>query len=92
MGEKTFYIEIHVKPRAKKKGFFRQNNTLVYYTTEAPLKGKVNRELIKEISKKLSVSSSEINIVKGLHSRNKIVSINTEKYRSNQEIISQLLK
>ncbi len=92
MSKKVFYIEIRVKPRAKKKGFYIQDNTLIYYTNEAPIKGKVNRELIKEISKKLRTPTSGISIIRGLESRDKIISINTEKYCSRQEIINQLVE
>ncbi|MFC1847137.1 DUF167 domain-containing protein [Chloroflexota bacterium] len=41
----------------------------------APLKGKANRELLDFLSRRLGISKSSIDIIKGHTSRNKIIAI-----------------
>lgn len=43
--------------------------------TSRPERGKANRELIKKLAKHFKVSQSQVRIVSGLRSRNKIVEI-----------------
>ncbi|MEA1937147.1 MAG: DUF167 domain-containing protein [Patescibacteria group bacterium] len=55
----------------------RENNLpfLKIYLTAAPIQGKANKELIKLLAGKLSVSKSKIKIVKGEKSKEKIIEI-----------------
>ncbi len=48
---------------------------LKIYLTAAPIDGKANKELIKLLSEKLSVSKSKINIIKGEKSKEKIIEV-----------------
>ena len=41
----------------------------------APIKGKANAELIKFLAKKYSVSKSQIEIIKGLTNKDKLIKI-----------------
>lgn len=43
-----------------------------------PIKGEANSEIIKKIAKKLGVSKSNVKIVSGEKSRNKVVAITTD--------------
>lgn len=43
--------------------------------TEKPVKGKANVEIIKQIAKHLGVSKSQVRIVSGEKSRDKIVEV-----------------
>jgi hypothetical protein len=43
-----------------------------------PVKGKANEELIKKLAEHLDIPSSNIYIIAGVHSRNKIVEISKE--------------
>ena len=43
-----------------------------------PVKGQANYELIKKISKKFDISKSNIRIVSGEKSRNKVIEITTD--------------
>ena len=43
--------------------------------TSAPEKGKANLELIRKLAKHFKVSSSQVKIVAGLKSRDKVVEI-----------------
>ena len=55
-------------------------NKIIIGLSSKPEKGKANLELIKKISKKFDVSSSQVKIIAGTKSRNKIIEIfdNTE--------------
>jgi len=58
-------IEIQVKP--KSKNFRIQvNDKLVIFCRQQPVKGKVNRELVKELSK---IFERKVEIVSGLRSK-----------------------
>lgn len=48
---------------------------LVFYTEEPPIKGKANASLVKYIAKALRISTSRVKIIRGLKSREKLVSI-----------------
>jgi uncharacterized protein (TIGR00251 family) len=61
-------IEIFVKPNQPKFNIKIDDGEITIFCTEEPVKGKVNKELIKELSKRLH---SEIEIVSGLTSKQK---------------------
>ncbi|MBU4512786.1 DUF167 domain-containing protein [Patescibacteria group bacterium] len=44
--------------------------------TSPPVDGRANQALIKFLSKELDISKNQIEIIKGLKSRNKIIKIN----------------
>jgi len=64
-------LEIQVKPKSKNFRI-RVNDELVIFCRQQPVKGKVNRELIKELSK---IFERKIEIVSGLRSKVKKVLI-----------------
>lgn len=66
-------IKIRVKPNSSKSEIDLANS-VVYLKAKAE-KNKANIELIKTLSKHYKISSSNIKILKGLNSREKIVEI-----------------
>jgi hypothetical protein len=70
-------IKIKVLPRSSKNEIVGEmaDGTLKVKLTAAPVDGEANKELIKLLSKEWGTSKSNITIVKGLTSRNKIVEI-----------------
>ena len=50
-------------------------NKIIIGLSSKPKKGKANLELIKKISKKFDVSSSQVKIIKGIKSKNKVIEI-----------------
>lgn len=50
-------------------------NKIIIGLTSKPEKGEANRELIKKLAKYFKVSTSQIGIVSGLKSKNKVVEI-----------------
>jgi len=81
---KNIELEFYVKPRSKETKLVLEGNTLVFYTTEPPVKGKANASLIKYIARKLGISSSKISITRGLQSQLKLVKIQTEEQDKNK--------
>jgi len=65
-------ITIFVKPHASKFSIERDGDEIVVSSTQEPTKGKVNKEILKEISKLLGF---RIEIVSGLTSRQKVLLI-----------------
>lgn len=61
-------IEVFVKPNQPKFGIKRDGDEIILFCTEEPVKGKVNKELIKELSK---LFHAEIKIISGLTSKQK---------------------
>jgi uncharacterized protein (TIGR00251 family) len=61
-------IEIFVKPNAPKFNATFDGHEVIAYCTEEPVKGKVNKELVKELSK---LFHSRVEIVSGFTSRQK---------------------
>ncbi len=68
-------IKIKVITGAKKAEITEENGILKVKLKSRPIKGKANEELIKVLAKKYAVSKSQIEIIKGLTSKNKSVKI-----------------
>jgi len=64
-------IEIKVVPNAKKNQF---KNGKVYLTAPA-VEGKANRALIEFLAEHFDVKKSQVRIIRGLKSRNKVIQI-----------------
>lgn len=63
-------ITIFVKPNSRRFAVEREGDEIVVYSTEEPVKGKVNKEILKEISKLLDL---KVEIVSGATSRQKVL-------------------
>jgi uncharacterized protein (TIGR00251 family) len=61
-------IEVFVKPNQPKFNIKIDGDEIIIFCTEEPVKGKVNKELIKELSK---LFHAEIEIISGLTSKQK---------------------
>ncbi len=68
-------INIKVTVNAKKQKVAQVNNGLKVYLKAKPEKGKANKELISLLALYFDISKNNINIVKGEHSRNKVIEI-----------------
>jgi uncharacterized protein (TIGR00251 family) len=65
-------LNVYVKPDSREFKIEVEDEELVVYCRESPVKGKVNRELIKELSK---VFKRKVEIISGFTSRQKKVLI-----------------
>ncbi len=61
-------LDLHVKPNSKKFQLEFEGDELVVLCREAPVKGKVNKELLKKLSR---VFNRQVEIVSGFTSRQK---------------------
>jgi uncharacterized protein len=69
-------VDVFVKPNCSKFGLVVEGEELIVCSTEEPTKGKVNREIVKELTRLLG---RRVQIVFGLTSRQKKILI--ENYR-----------
>jgi hypothetical protein len=61
-------LEVNVKPQSKKFKIIIEDDEIVVCCRETPVKGKVNKELVKEFSK---LFHSEVKLVSGFTSKQK---------------------
>lgn len=79
-------VAVFVKPNSKQFQLKVEDDTLVAFCRETPVKGKVNKELIKELSR---IFKKRVEIVAGFTSKQKtllITGINTDE---TNKILSQ---
>ncbi len=79
-------IEVFVKPRQPRFKIALEGNEIIICSTEEPIKGKVNKEIIKELAKLLQ---TEVKLVAGPTSKQKRFLI---RERQKQEIENLLRK
>ena len=69
-------IGVKVKVRSSRNDVVKNNDgTYTAFLMSAPVEGKANEELIELLSEKFDVAKSSLKIVKGAHSKNKIVEL-----------------
>ncbi len=71
----NIFINIAVKPNKKETKILSIEKFLIISLNSPPVEGKANQELIYFISKKLSVPKSEIELVQGEKSKNKLLKL-----------------
>ncbi len=69
-------LDIKVIPGAKKNSFKEESGRVKVHLTAPALDGRANAALVAFLATHFDVRSSHIEIIKGLRSRNKVVSIN----------------
>jgi uncharacterized protein (TIGR00251 family) len=83
--ERGIVIEIFVKPKSKQFQVKIEDKELVVFCREAPVKGKVNRELTKELSR---LFKRRVQIISGFTSRQKKLLIDDINIEDFHEILS----
>lgn len=61
-------LEVNVKPNSKEFKIVVEGDEIVVFCVEAPVKGKVNKELVKEFSR---LFHSKVELVSGFTSKQK---------------------
>ncbi len=69
------YIDVKVQPRASRKKFVCDNQTLKIWVTAPPVDNKANEAVIEFIAEIMRVKRSAVSIESGLKSKNKVVSV-----------------
>ena len=74
--KKGVVINIKVQPRSSRKGIDgTAGDTLKVRLTAPPADGAANEQLIEVLSKELGIKKSNLRIIKGFKSRNKVVEV-----------------
>jgi len=68
-------IQVKVKPNSRTEKVSQEGNSLIVKVKEPPKEGKANQAVIKLLAEHFSVSQSQIRILSGFRSRNKIVEV-----------------
>ena len=68
-------IWIHVTTNSKKQGVRRGESRLEVKLTSRPVKGKANKELMSILSNFFGVPQTNIEIIKGIKSKNKLINV-----------------
>jgi len=78
-------IEIYVKPQSKQFKIQVEEDELLVFCRESPVKGRVNRELTKELSR---LFKRRVQILSGFRSRQKKLLIENARTQEVNEILS----
>lgn len=81
-------LEVYVKPKSKEFKILVENDGLVVFSREAPVKGRVNKELVKELSK---FFKRRVEIVSGLTSTHKRILVGGVSIEEVKEALSSLV-
>jgi uncharacterized protein (TIGR00251 family) len=68
-------LKIKVFPKSSRNELVEKAGTLKAYVKAAPDKGKANKALIELIAKEYKVSKSQVRLIKGDTSRNKVIEV-----------------
>jgi uncharacterized protein (TIGR00251 family) len=91
--ERSFLLKINVKTNSKEKKVVYNQNTdswITIHLISKPIKNKANKELIRLLSKKLNVSTNQIQIIAGLKNENKTIRIKFYEDISKLKILKKL--
>jgi len=78
-------IEVFVKPNSQKFNVIADNDEITIYSTEEPVEGKVNKEIIKELSK---IFHAKVEIISGSTSRQKRLLIADSEKANIEQILA----
>ena len=79
-------IEIYVKPQSKQFKMEVEEDELLVFCRESPVKGRVNRELTKELS---TLFKRRVQILSGFRSKQKRLLIENASIQEVSDILSQ---
>ena len=71
-------VQVKIIPKSSQDKIVREGDSFKIKVTDAPEKGKANNKVIKLLAKEFEVPKSQIEIIKGLTKRDKLIKINVE--------------
>lgn len=75
MNDSKKIFNVRVTPHAKQNKVVESDGVLRVYTTVAPENGRANSAVIELLSKHFDVAKSQIKIVRGMTTRDKVIEI-----------------
>lgn len=67
------FINVRVIPKARKNDVMEFAGGFKVYLTAPPAEGKANKALLEVLARHLNLKKSQLNIIKGEKSRNKVI-------------------
>ena len=71
-------IQVKVKPNSRTEELGREGDSFIVKVKEPPKEGKANRAVIKLLAQHFGVPQSQVRILSGFRSRNKVVEVAEE--------------
>ena len=68
-------IQVKVKPSSRTEELSREGDSFIIKVKEPPKEGKANQAVIKLLAEHFGVPQSQVRIISGFRSRNKVVEI-----------------
>jgi uncharacterized protein (TIGR00251 family) len=68
-------IQVKVKPSSKTEELSREGDSFIIKVKEPPREGKANQAVIKLLAKHFGIPQSQVRILSGYGSRNKVVEV-----------------
>ncbi len=71
-------IQVKVKPNSRTEEISREGNNFIVKVKEPPKEGKANQAVIKLLAEHFGVPQSQVRILSGFKSKNKVVDVAKE--------------
>ena len=71
-------IQVKVKPNSNTEKLSQEGNSFIVKVKEPPKEGKANQAVIRLLVEHFGVSQSQVNILSGFRSKNKVVEVAEE--------------
>jgi uncharacterized protein (TIGR00251 family) len=68
-------IQVKVKPNAKTEELSQEGDSFIIKVKDPPREGKANRAVIKLLAEHFGVPQSQVRILSGFRSRNKVIEV-----------------
>ena len=68
-------IQVKVKPNSKTEELSQKGDSFIVKVKEPPKEGKANQAVIKLLAEHFSVPQSQVRILSGFRSRNKVIEV-----------------
>jgi hypothetical protein len=71
-------IQVKVKPNSQTEELSREGDSFIVKVKEPPKEGRANQAVIKLLAEHFDVSQSQVRILSGFKSKNKVVEVEEE--------------
>ncbi len=89
--DNSIFLRVNVKPNSKKQEILMNGDFLTIKVRSKALQNKANKEVLKLISKKLNISSNQIQIVFGSKNTNKTLKVLFSTEIDEKEVVKKLI-
>ena len=72
-------IRVKIKPNSRTEELSQEGDSFIVKVKEPPREGKANQAVIKLLAQHFGVPQSQVRIISGLRSRNKVIEVAEEQ-------------